>query len=214
MPNGRSNRRLSVFDTNPCKRNNTDYFKYLQKELDNDLVKWAFYSYLKTVDCYKSCIDFQTNIPITIAYKEVRLLNAPIHLKWIVSCLKSGVITDKPISELYNDFKTWVKETRESKSDNIMSQTAFGLLLNNTSDANADYGIERMGEKKKSNIMKMNWDFDGLVCGLKKLYLLDSEFEYNIINPPASIASSTNCDETTENEEFVDVDTGELIKRK
>ena len=41
MPIGMGNRRLSVFDTNPCKRNNTDYFKVLQKELDDDLVKWA-----------------------------------------------------------------------------------------------------------------------------------------------------------------------------
>ena len=123
MPNGRSNRRLIVFDTNPCKRNNTDYFKDLQKELDMDFVKWAFYSFLKTVDA-------TTNIPITSAYKEVRLINAPIHLEIL-----------------------W------------------------------------------------NWDFDGLICGL---YLLDCEFECNIINPPASIVSTTDCDEITEDEELID----------
>ena len=120
---------------------------------------------------------------VLISKRIIRLLNAPIYLKWIVSCLKSGVLTDKPISELYNDFKTWVKETRESKNDNIMSQTAFGLLLSNTSDANVDYYIEKLGDKKKTRgNNQMNWNFDGLICGLKKLYLLDYDFEYNVIN--------------------------------
>ena len=80
-------------------------------------------------------------------------------------------------------FKTWVKETRESKNDNTMSQTAFGLLLSNTSDANVDYYIEKLGDKKKTRgNNQMNWNFDGLICGLKKLYLLDYDFEYNVIN--------------------------------
>ena len=91
MPIKQGNRRFAVFDTNPVKRGDTEYFKNLVKHLSDNDVKWAFYQYLKNMkNTFKNPIDFQTNIPITKAYKDIRLLNAPLYHKWLVSCLKTG----------------------------------------------------------------------------------------------------------------------------
>jgi len=81
---------------------------------------------------------------------------------------------------LYNDYKEWVKESREKSEDIILTLTAFGLILNKSKEANSEYGIEEIGSKHKStngNIF-YRWNIDGVVSGLKKLGLLEEEFIY------------------------------------
>ena len=129
------------------KRGNVDYFKNLVKALNDNDVKWAFFQYLKTLDTYKSTIDFQRNIPITKAYMDVRVLNAPLYHKWVVSCLKTGTLQDGSTTDLYKKFVKWVEKNREGSIDSIPTQTSFGLMLSNAKDC-LDYNItENIGEK-------------------------------------------------------------------
>jgi len=149
LPIKQGNRRIAVFDTNHCMRGNAEYFTYLSEILENPMVKWAFYQYLKHYKTYQSPIEFQNSIPFTPAYQEIRMLNAPIYLKWIVNELRNGTLADGFVSELYNTFCKWVKSNKEGKEDNMISLTAFGILLNTSKEANKDYIIENQGEKKK-----------------------------------------------------------------
>ena len=183
MPIKQGNRRFAVFDTNPVKRGDTEYFKKLVKHLDDNDVKWAFYQYLKNMkDTMKTPIDFQKNIPVTKAYKDVRLLNAPLYHKWLVSCLKTGTLKDGSTTELYKTFIKWVENNREGKLDGAITQTAFGLLLSNSKECNkdCDYTItENIGDKHKSHgIMVYHWNIEGLITGLKSIHLLDDNFVY------------------------------------
>ena len=186
LPIRQGDRRFAVFDTNPCMRGNTKYFETLINHLNESKTKWAFYLYLKTLKTYDNPIQFQKSIPITNAYREIRLLNAPLHLKWIVYELKNGTLTDDYSSELYKRFINWVEETKEKNDVNVMSQISFGMLLNNAKDCqrydndsytdykfNDDIGSKN---KRKGNIY-MKWNYDSLVEGLKKLHLLEPEFK-------------------------------------
>ncbi len=183
------NRRHPVFDTNPIKRGDIEYFKKLNSVLEDDLTTWAFYQYLLKLDTYKSQIEFSNNIPDTKAYLEIRTLNAPIHLKWILSMVKGKKLEEMSMSELYKKFCDWVKKNNESKEEKLMSLTAFGILINNNivnpkideNDNNNDteYEIQNIGEKRKSNgIMIMKWNIENVVNGLKNIYLLEKNFVY------------------------------------
>jgi hypothetical protein len=173
LPIKMGDRRWGVFDTNAEKRGNIDYFEKLVAHLSKPEVKWAFYQHLKTVETYNSSIKWAKSVPITSAYKEVRQMNAPLYLKWIVNCLQNGDLPNKKIGDLYNQFREWANETKQKSAGEITNITAFGLLLNGEND-----GVE-LGEKKKSNgCIQMKWDYDRLIDGLKKLYLLEETFTY------------------------------------
>ncbi len=184
------NRRHAVFDTNPIKRGDLEYFKKLHSVMEDNLTSWAFYQYLLNLETYKTQIEFSINIPDTQAYLEIRRLNAPLHLKWILSMVKEKKLENSSMSELYKKFCEWCKKNHESKDEQIMSLTAFGLLINNNivnpctegtninENANS-YDIKNIGEKKKSyGIMIMNWKIENVINGLKKIYLLENNFVY------------------------------------
>jgi hypothetical protein len=180
LPIKQGNRRMAVFDTNPAMRGNEKYFTDLWEHLE----KWAFYQYLKNYETYKSPIEFQISIPNTSAYREIRSLNAPIYLKWLVYELRNGTLEDDSISELYKNFKLWVKEHKEGKEDTLPSITSFGITLNKSKEANKDFIIENVGHKTHTNLGNvMRWDIDGVIVGLQKLFLLEEGFEYNYSNP-------------------------------
>ena len=64
-----------------------------------------------------------------------------------------------------------------------MTQTEFGLLLANAKEAGEGYEIGQMGDKtKRHGIMVMNWNIDGLVSSLQRMYLLEREFIYSHID--------------------------------
>lgn len=93
MPIKQGNRRLTAFDALTDFRGDVSYFKELTKYIYQDNVKWCFFQYLKRfVETYKSPIDYQVNIPITKAYKELKRLNAPLYLKWVVYELEQGTL--------------------------------------------------------------------------------------------------------------------------
>ena len=179
LPIRQGDRRFAVFDTNPEKRGDLEYFETLSSHLEKEETKWAFYQLLKTMNTYDSPIQFQKSIPITAAYRDIRLINAPLYHKWLLSCLSRGTLKDASAGDLYNDFKSWISENREKQTD-IISLTAFGLLLTNTKSIQTEYNIETdVGNKsKKHGIIFMHWNVDGLVEGFKKLHLLEPDFAY------------------------------------
>ena len=190
LPIRQGDRRFAVFDTNPAMRGNTEYFEKLMDHLNRPLTKWAFYQYLKTLKTYDNPIQFQKSIPITTAYRDIRLLNAPLYLKWLVYELKNHTLQDDFTSDLYKRFIAVIEDTKERSDMNVITQTAFGLLLGNAKecqrqDANNDkntftsYKVEDQGTKGKRNgNIYMRWNMDALVEGLKKLHLLESDFVY------------------------------------
>lgn len=182
LPIKQGNRRLACFDTNTEMRGNKEYFTGLADHLKNPLVKWAFYQFLKQLPTYKTSIEFQNAIPNTSAYREVRILNAPIYLKWIMSEVKRGILRDDSVRNLYARFREWVRSNKEGSEDTIISETAFGLLLNKSNDVGCergdDYVLGNTGCKIKSSVMVYKWNVEGVVSGLKKLYLLDETFTY------------------------------------
>lgn len=186
LPIKQGNRRLAVFDTDTTMRGNVEYFKTLSDHLAKPKVKWAFYKYLQSVFTYKSPIDFQNAIPITPAYQEVRILNAPIYLKWIVSVVKNGNLQNGTIRELYAQFKRWIKENREGSEETIISETAFGLLLKKSKEAGLEEEeLLNSGIRVKTKGgMIFTWNIDNVVIGLKKLFLLEPDFIYTAIDIP------------------------------
>jgi hypothetical protein len=188
LPFKQGNRRLAAFETNPECRDNVDYFKELHKHLSTPIVKVAFYQFLKNLPTYSSPIDFQTNIPKTSVYKELRMLNAPIHIKWLADKVKKSELFNGSISQLYDDFVSWVKKTREGREEGIMTITAFGLMLNNNvekkklieEEDNIYNDMNDYGDKSRTKKgMFMKWNVDAVVDGLKKLYMLDDDFVYD-----------------------------------
>jgi hypothetical protein len=182
LPIRMGDRRWGVFDVNPEKRGDVEYFEKLVEHLAKDEVKWAFYQYLKTLDTFSSSVKWARSVPITPAYREIRQLNAPLHLKWITSCLESGDLPNMwSVGDLYKRFRDWASETKQKGVGEIITPTAFGLLLVQEPDVDADYQLsnEQFGNKKRTSAgMIMNWNYDGLIDGLKKLHLLEPDFVY------------------------------------
>jgi hypothetical protein len=182
IPIWQGNRRFSAFDTNPCMRGNEKYFKEYFEYIHRGDVKWAFLQYLKfQVETYETPIDFQVNIPITSAYKEIRRLNAPLYLKWLVYELRHGTLEGGSVSSMYQRFSKWAKDKKEGSEDGMLSQTKFGLLLNNAKKIEPEFDLSGVdiGEKMKSSgIMNFRWNTDTLISGLVKLHLLDDGFVY------------------------------------
>lgn len=197
LPIKQGNRRLAVNDTDVSMRGNSKYFTDLAETMENPLVKWAFYVYLKTLETYKSPIEFQNNIPITKAYIEVRMLNAPLYLKWIVSEIKQGVFTNASVRELYNRFKNWVKNNKEGSEDTMITETAFGLLLKKSTEAGQEtlteedesYNLGNVALKTKKSTMIYEWNIPRVIEGLKKLYLLNEDFVYEQVDDETDIES-------------------------
>jgi len=196
LPIRMGDRRWGVFDVNAEKRGDVEYFEKLVDHLANPEVKWAFYQYLKTVETISSSVKWARSVPITPAYREVRQMNSPLHLKWIVNCLETGNLPNMTsVGDLYNQFRNWASETKQKEAGQIITQTAFGLLLVQEPDIDADYQVAELGTKKRTSAgMYMNWNYDGLVDGLKKLHLLEPDFKY----PPDNVCLINTHHDTDE----------------
>ena len=180
LPIRSGNRRYAVFDTNTEKRGKVEYFDKLVEHLSNDKVKYSFYQYLRELELYKTPIEYSVNIPLTTGYIEMKKLNAPLYLKWIVSVVRNGLLKNAPMGDLHQDYMNWLKENKEGGEDKGMTLTAFGLLLNNDRDANDEYNVENTGEKKKNakGLIEYRFNVSGVVEGLKKLSLIEDDFVY------------------------------------
>jgi hypothetical protein len=182
MPIRQGDRRWGVFDTDPSMRGNTEYFEKLDNHLNDPRVKWAFYQYLKKLEIPNNPIQFQKSVPITSAYTDIRLMNAPQYHKWLIHKLKTRSLCDGYTSELYKDFRNWISEFKEKDNDAVISQTMFGSLLSNAKEVQKEeYSIDVYGNKTQrgsNRLMYMEWNIPALVEGFKAIYLLDKSFIY------------------------------------
>jgi hypothetical protein len=84
-------------------------------------------------------------------------------------------MNDGYISDLYLQFKQFIKEKREGKEDSMITEMMFSLTLNKNKEAG---GID-MGEKHRTaNGQFFRWNIDSVVVHLKAQSLVDSEFVY------------------------------------
>jgi len=169
-----------VFDTNTEKRGKVEYFEKLVAHLNSDVNKFAFYQYLRNIEVYDKPIEYSVNIPVTVGYIEMKKLNAPLYLKWIVSVVKNGLLKNSLMSDLYDSYMNWLKENKEGGEDKHMTLTGFSLMLTNDKDANDEYNVENQGEKKKNSngLMEYRFNVSSVVNSLKKLQLIESDFIY------------------------------------
>jgi hypothetical protein len=110
------------------------------------------------------------------SYIEIKRINAPIIIKWLISIVKKDNNDRKKqkynnrydnitLSELYADFFIWIEETRNKKSD--ISLNAFSRFL--TSDS--DIFTQKEIEKTKSSSMKIKLNIKSI-----KLKLIDKNY--------------------------------------
>ena len=63
----------------------------------------------------------------------------------------------------------------------MISETAFGILLNKSKETGAEEGFFALhtGCKNRINgVMKFKWNIESVIHGLKKLHLLEPSFKY------------------------------------
>ncbi|RZK02092.1 MAG: hypothetical protein EOO46_18760, partial [Flavobacterium sp.] len=104
LPTRQGNRRIQAFDCDVSMRGDTAYFTKLVALLKKPSTKYYFFNYLKKYKTYDSPIMFQTNIPKTKVYRELRYLNAPKHFKWLASRIKDGLLEDGTMTTLMKDY--------------------------------------------------------------------------------------------------------------
>jgi len=176
IPIDNNDRRFFTFDVNSNKRGDSDYFKKLDNAFNDKEAIAAFFTYLKNYEVYTSPIDYQNNRPMNKSYIEIKRINAPIIIKWLISIVKKDNNDRKKqkynnrydnitLSELYADFFIWIEETRNKKSD--ISLNAFSRFL--TSDS--DIFTQKEIEKTKSSSMKIKLNIKSI-----KLKLIDKNY--------------------------------------
>lgn len=180
IPIKSGSRRYAVFDSLKSHRGDVQYFTNLHALLiENDNVPYAFYTYLMTkVRPFESPIDAQTSIPITDTYRELRLLNSPTYIKWIIYNLENGKLVDGTVSDLYDAYTEWIKRWNEA-SEIKVSITAFGKMLSTPCNEISFENPVTFGDKSKRNGRAyIRWDINQLVSALINSYLLPFNFEY------------------------------------
>jgi hypothetical protein len=164
IPISKGDRRWAVFDVNPEKRGNQEYFQKLISALEDDEVIQYFYHYLKyDVTTYKDAFELSTNVPDTDAYREIKFMNAPIHLKFLISLLYKGDMKIEYFSrDLYEQFKLWYAENKPGKESEILTETGFGSILKkNDQEITID-------NKRTERGIKYIMDITKIIAGLQK----------------------------------------------
>ena len=105
-------------------------------------------------------------------------MNAPIYYKWVLSSLLEGSLKNDYTSNLYKKFVKWVEDNKEKPGEVHITQTEFGRMLSGACIVeDNDESMISQGVKYKAHAgMKMIWDFDSLLSGLKMFNLLDPSF--------------------------------------
>lgn len=175
IPIQKGDRRWAIFDTNPEKRGNQEYFKTLIKALEDDEVIQYFYYYLKyKVKTYKDAFELSKNVPDTEAYREIKYMNAPTHLKFLISLLKNGEMQKEYYSrDFYEIYKIWYAENKPGKEAEMLTETAFGSILKkNDNEIIIDNTRTAKGVKYVIDIPK-------IILGLKNIKMLNAGFVYS-----------------------------------
>lgn len=174
IPISKGDRRWCVFDVNPEKRGNGEYFKTLISALEDPEVIQYFYHYLKyEVKTYKDAFELSNNVPDTEAYREIKFMNAPTHLKFLLSMLYKGEMKKEYYSrDLYEEYKVWYAENKPGKEAEILTETAFGSILKKNDD---EITIDNTRTAKG---VKYVMDIPKIVAGLQRIKLLSDSFKY------------------------------------
>jgi hypothetical protein len=175
IPIQKGDRRWAIFDTNPVMRGNQEYFEELIAALEDDEVIQYFYHFLKyEVKTYKNAFELSTSVPDTEAYREIKYMNAPSHLKFLISLLSKGEMKKEYYSrDFYEEYKWWYGENRPGKEAEILTETAFGSILKkNDSEITIDNVRTAKGVKYIIDIPKM-------INGLKRIKMISEDFEYS-----------------------------------
>ena len=172
-----SSRRFAVFDTNPVKRGDELYFNFLFNHLKKPDVKNAFFLYLKNLNNVpNSPIAWFKTIPITKALREVMYMNSSSLLKWIIFNLKGKLIINGFVSELYQQFKSFVREKREGKEETMMTECSFGIALS----VSPETGEFKIGDKHRTAEGQFfTWNIESIIYHLKLKRLLSDDFQYD-----------------------------------
>eukprot|EP01031_Cornospumella_fuschlensis_P025585 gene25585-30896_t len=180
LPVRQGDRRIQAFDADACMRDNVEYFTNLVGLLSKPSTAYYFFKYLKEYETYTSPIHFQTNIPKTPAYRQMRFLNAPKHFKWLATYIKEGKLKDGSMKAQMDSYATWAEEEGVRRDEACTSISAFGLLFAGKPDGDDFYRLDNVGEKRKSmGTMKMRWNIPALVEALKATFVLDDDFVYS-----------------------------------
>ena len=154
IPIDNNDRRFFAYDVSPSKRGDETYFKELANAFNDEVSIACFFKYLMELPTYNDPIEFQNNRPINKTYTELKRINAPLPIKWLISNIKNKVQSEcKGISEYYDEFMYWVENTRNKKPD--MSLNSFSRFL--TSD-NEVFSKDEIN-KTKSSIIKIELNY-------------------------------------------------------
>jgi len=175
IPLKKGDRRWAVFDVNPEKRGNREYFENLVKNLEDDEVIQYFYHYLKySVTTYKNAFELSSKIPTTEAYRELKFMNAPSHLKFLISLLENGEMESEYASrEFYDTYKEWFQNNKKGKDGELLTETAFGSIMKKNNDEIT------LDNKRVSSGVKYIIDIPKIIEGLKRIKMLEDDFVYN-----------------------------------
>ena len=155
IPIDNNDRRFFAYDVSTKKRGDEQYFKKLSDAFDDNIAIACFFKYLMNIPTYEDPIQFQLNRPLNKTYIELKRINAPSPIKWLISNIKTKKAdsTYKPIADFYDDFNNWIEITRNKKTD--MSLNAFSRFLTSDSEIFTEEEIE----KKKSSVMKIKLNY-------------------------------------------------------
>ena len=175
VPIQKGDRRWATFDVNPIMRGDKEYFKELVEALEDTERIQYFYYYLKyKVKTYKNAFELSNNVPVTDAYREIRNLNAPGHLKFFVHLVKQGELKNSYYGcEFYDQYKLWYCENKPGKEAEMLSPTAFGIILKKN-----DNEIE-IDNKRDAKGMHYYIDIPKVIKGLQRIKMLENDFCYD-----------------------------------
>jgi len=174
IPIGKNDRRWASFDVNPVMRGNGEYFKRLISALEDDEVIQYFYHYLKyEVKTYEDSFELSNNVPDTEAYREIRFINAPAHLKFLISLLYKGEMKKEYYSrDLYEIYKLWYADNKPGKESEILTETSFGSILKKNDDEIT------LDNTRTAKGIKYMMDIPKIIAGLQKIKLLPYGFKF------------------------------------
>jgi len=173
LPTKQGDRRSTAYDVNPVKRNDKPYFDALKKAMDNVRVQCAYYQYLKTMDVWRTPIEFQLGRPITECYIDIRQMNAPAHMKWLRYELRRGTLPEEAgARELYEKFRAWYALTHNCERGDVpIKETAFCIQIKEAFvDEDGEMALSQ--HKRTMDGMIHKFDFAKLIDGMERLHML------------------------------------------
>jgi hypothetical protein len=174
IPLRKGDRRWAVFDVNPEKRGNKEYFEKLVEALEDDETIQYFYHYLKyKVTTYKNANELSSNIPTTEAYRELKYMNAPSHLKFLLNLIEEGEMkTEYGSREFYETYREWCINNKKGKEGEILTETAFSIIMKKN---DAEITLDN---KRSSSGVKYIIDIPKIITGLRRLKMMSDDFVY------------------------------------